>query len=129
MSFQWCAEVWAEEEAFPWTPFRPDPAAPLFLYEAHVGMAQEEGKVGSYREFADRVLPWIQASGYNAVQLMAVMEHPYYASFGYQVSNFFAPSSRFGTPTDLKYLVDRAHQLGLRGDSGPGPLPRRAQHR
>lgn len=114
VSFQWCAEVWAEEEAFPWTPFRPDPTAPLFLYEAHVGMAQEEGKVGSYREFADRVLPWIQASGYNAVQLMAVMEHPYYASFGYQVSNFFAPSSRFGTPTDLKYLVDRAHQLGLR---------------
>lgn len=113
-NFQWCAEVWDEDTPFPWTPFQPDPSAPLFLYEAHVGMAQEEGKVGSYREFADRTLPWIRASGYNAVQLMAVMEHPYYASFGYQVSNFFAPSSRFGTPDDFKYLVDRAHQLGLR---------------
>lgn len=105
------------------------PGGALFLYEAHVGMAQEEGKVGSYREFADRVLPWIQASGYNAVQLMAVMEHPYYASFGYQVSNFFAPSSRFGTPTDLKYLVDRAHQLGLRVILDLVHSPRRAQHR
>ena len=65
---------------------------------SHVGMAQEEGKVGSYREFADRVLPWIQASGYNAVQLMAVMEHPYYASFGYQVSNFFAPPAGSAPP-------------------------------
>ena len=110
-NFQWCAEVWEEDTPFPWTPFQPDSSAPLFLYEAHVGMAQEEGKVGSYREFADRTLPWIRASGYNAVQLMAVMEHPYYASFGYQVSNFFAPSSRFGTPEDFKYLVDRAHQL------------------
>lgn len=77
-------------------------------------MAQEEEKIGSYREFADHILPWIRASGYNAVQLMAVMEHPYYASFGYQVSSFFAPSSRFGTPDDFKYLVNRAHQLGLR---------------
>lgn len=113
-SFQWCAEVWTEDNPFSWTPFQPDLSAPLFLYEAHVGMAQEEEKIGSYREFADHILPWIRASGYNAVQLMAVMEHPYYASFGYQVSSFFAPSSRFGTPDDFKYLVNRAHQLGLR---------------
>ena len=113
-TYLWCAEVWAEDKPFPWTPFQPDKAAPLFLYEAHVGMAQEEGRIGSYREFADNILPWIHSCGYTAVQLMAVMEHPYYASFGYQVSNFFAPSSRFGTPTDLKYLVDKAHQLGIR---------------
>lgn len=112
-TLQWCAEVW-ENDFFPWTNFRPAPDEPLLIYEAHVGMAQEEPKIGSYREFADYTLPWIKASGYNAIQLMAIMEHPYYASFGYQVSNFFAPSSRFGTPDDLCYLVDRAHQLGLR---------------
>ena len=110
----WSAEVWAEEEPFSWTPFQPDPEAPLFLYEAHVGMAQEEPRIGTYREFAEKTLPWIRDCGYNAIQLMAVMEHPYYASFGYQVSNFFAPSSRFGTPTDFKYLVDTAHRMGIR---------------
>lgn len=109
----WSARVWEPEPPFPWHPFTPK-QEPLLIYEAHVGMAREEPRIGTYREFADDVLPWIAQGGYNAVQLMAVMEHPYYASFGYQVSNFFAPSSRFGTPEDLKYLIDRAHQLGLR---------------
>ena len=86
---------------------------PLFIYEAHVGMAQEKDGVGTYREFADNVLPRVKAQGYNAVQLMAIAQHPYYGSFGYQVSNFFAPSSWFGTPDDLKYLVDKAHGMGL----------------
>lgn len=113
-TFQWCAQVWAPERDFPWHSFAPDEEAPLLIYEAHVGMAQEKPGIGSYRAFAERTLPWIAQSGYNAVQLMAIMEHPYYASFGYQVSSFFAPSSRFGTPEDLKYLIDRAHQLGLR---------------
>ncbi len=85
----------------------------LRIYEAHVGMATEEGRVGTYREFAERVLPRIAAGGYDAVQLMAIQEHPYYGSFGYQVSNFFAPSSRFGTPEELKLLIDTAHGLGL----------------
>ena len=84
------------------------------IYEAHVGMAQEEGKVGSYTEFKDRILPRIRAAGYDTVQLMAVMEHPYYGSFGYHVSSFFAASSRFGTPEELKALVDAAHGMGLR---------------
>ncbi len=88
-------------------------AETIFIYEAHVGMAQEEGRVGTYREFADTVLPRIAASGYNALQLMAVQEHPYYGSFGYHVSSFFAASSRFGPPEDLKYLVDKAHDTGL----------------
>ena len=84
------------------------------IYEAHVGMASEEGKVATYAEFRDKMLPRIKAAGYNTVQLMAVMEHPYYGSFGYHVSSFFAASSRFGTPEDLKSLIDTAHGMGLR---------------
>jgi 1,4-alpha-glucan branching enzyme len=86
----------------------------LRIYEAHVGMAREEGRIGTFSEFARDILPRIAKLGYNAVQLMAVMEHPYYGSFGYHVSNFFAVSSRFGTPEELKELVDTAHGLGLR---------------
>ena len=88
-------------------------AAGLRIYEAHVGMGGEEPRVHTYREFADDVLPRIKAGGYNVVQLMAVMEHAYYGSFGYHVTSFMAASSRFGTPEDLKYLVDKAHGLGL----------------
>ncbi len=86
---------------------------PLFIYEAHIGMAQEGYGIGTYREFAENVLPRIKKQGYNCVQLMAIAEHPYYGSFGYQVTNFFAPSCRFGSPDDLKYLVDKAHGMGL----------------
>lgn len=89
------------------------PEEPLLIYEAHVGMAQEKEGVGTYNEFRKHILPRIAEAGYNAVQLMAIAEHPYYGSFGYHVSNFFAPSSRFGTPEDLKQLVDEAHKLGL----------------
>jgi 1,4-alpha-glucan branching enzyme len=85
----------------------------LKIYEAHVGMAQEDGKVGSFTEFARLILPRIQSLGYNALQLMGVMEHPYYGSFGYHVSNFFAVSSRFGTPEELKALIDTAHGMGI----------------
>ena len=86
---------------------------PLLIYESHVGMAQEKEKVGTYNEFIDNVLPRIKADGYNAVQLMAIAEHPYYGSFGYHVANFFAASSRFGTPEELKKLIDTAHGMGL----------------
>ena len=113
VSFDWLCEVWDPVEAYPWTDgnFHPD-AIPL-IYESHVGMATEEYRPGTYREFADNVLPRVKDLGYNTVQLMAVMEHPYYGSFGYQVSSFFAASSRFGYPEDLKYLVNRAHELGI----------------
>lgn len=94
-------------------PVPPLPAS-LRIYEAHVGMSPEEGKVGSFREFQEQILPRIAALGYNTVQLMAVMEHPYYGSFGYHVSSFYAVSSRFGTPDDLKALIDEAHRLGIR---------------
>jgi 1,4-alpha-glucan branching enzyme len=108
------AEVVDDRRAFPWTDQDFVGEDHLYIYEAHVGMAQEEGRIGTYREFATKVLPRIKKAGYNTVQLMAIMEHPYYGSFGYQVSNFFAASSWFGHPEDLKYLVNRAHKLGIR---------------
>ena len=113
VSIEWICEVWDPMEPYPWTDAGFRAQQPLFIYEAHVGMATEEYKVGSYREFADRVLPRVKELGYNTVQLMAIMEHPYYGSFGYQVSSFFAASSRFGYPEELKYLVNKAHELGL----------------
>ena len=108
------AQVWENRERFQWTDddFTPDSSAPL-IYEAHVGMASPEEKVASYSEFTENVLPRIKDLGYNTVQLMAIQEHPYYGSFGYHVSNFFAASSRFGTPEELKTLVDTAHNMGL----------------
>ena len=110
----WCAEVVDERKAFAWTDKDFAGEDSLYIYEAHVGMAQEEGRVGTYREFADYTLPHVKKAGYNTVQLMAIMEHPYYGSFGYQVSNFFAASSWFGKPEDLKYLVNKAHEMGIR---------------
>jgi 1,4-alpha-glucan branching enzyme len=108
-------QLWFPEKPFEWTSnfMLDENIQQPIIYECHVGMAQEEEKVGSYREFADNILPRIQDGGYNAIQMMAIMEHPYYGSFGYHVSNFFCPSSRFGTPEDLKYLVDKAHSMGI----------------
>ena len=85
----------------------------ILIYECHIGMAQEKEGIGTYREFAQNVLPRIKALGYNTIQLMAIMEHPYYGSFGYQVSSFFASSSRYGTPNELKELIDVAHGMGI----------------
>ncbi|MCC2547150.1 alpha amylase C-terminal domain-containing protein [Hymenobacter sp. BT175] len=110
------AQVWRPDQPFAWTDqkFRVgNYVKEPFIYEAHVGMATEEAKVGSYLEFAEQVLPRVQALGYNCVQLMAVMEHPYYGSFGYHVANFFAVSSRFGTPEELKHLINEAHRRGM----------------
>lgn len=109
------AQFWAPEQEFDWRgdDFRCADMGPLLIYEAHVGMAQEREGVGSYREFTETVLPKIRDDGYNALQLMAIAEHPYYGSFGYHVSSFFAPSSRFGTPEELKELIRRAHEMGL----------------
>lgn len=113
-SYQWYGEVYQEEEPFRWTDRDFHSEMPPYIYECHVGMAQEEGRVGTYREFADNILPRIQKLGYNTIQMMAVMEHPYYGSFGYQVTNFFAVSSRSGLPSDLKYLINKAHEMGIR---------------
>ena len=108
------AEVVDDRKVFDWTDAGFVGEDKLYIYEAHVGMAQEEGRVGTYREFADITLEHIKAAGYNTIQLMAIMEHPYYGSFGYQVSNFYAASSWFGKPEDLKYLVNKAHAMGIR---------------
>jgi 1,4-alpha-glucan branching enzyme len=107
-------QIWQPPQPYKWLhAFDPAGITSPLIYEAHVGIAGEQPRVHSYREFADNTLPRIARAGYNTVQLMAVQEHPYYGSFGYHVSSFFAPSSRFGTPEDLKYLIDTAHGLGL----------------
>lgn len=107
-------QFWNPEDPYVFRHSKPELGKdPLLIYEAHVGMAQEKEGVGTYLEFKDNILPRIKADGYNAIQLMAIAEHPYYGSFGYHVSNFFAASSRFGTPEDLKLLVDEAHGMGL----------------
>ena len=111
-----CTQVWAPEEPFAWTDaefMQKAPDAPL-IYEAHIGMAQDKEGIGTYLEFADKILPRIQKLGYNTVQLMAVQEHPYYGSFGYQVTNFFAAAHWYGAPEGLKYLVNKAHGMGIR---------------
>ncbi len=108
------AQVWCPPSSYQWkcNDFKSSPG-PLLIYEAHVGIAQEAEKVGSYQEFTRHILPRIITAGYNTLQLMAIQEHPYYGSFGYHVSSFFSASSRFGTPEDLKELVDTAHDLGI----------------
>ncbi|MBQ8797055.1 MAG: alpha amylase C-terminal domain-containing protein [Oscillospiraceae bacterium] len=111
-SHAWNAVI-HESRPFTWTDQKFKPKKKLFIYECHIGMAQEEGKVGSYEEFRRYTLPRIKALGYNTIQVMAIMEHPYYASFGYQVTNFFAASSRFGMPEELKALINDAHKMGI----------------
>ncbi len=113
-TYAFMAEITDDRKVFPWTDADFVGAKHPYIYEAHVGMAQEEGRVGSYWEFAEYVLPHVKEAGYNTIQLMAIMEHPYYGSFGYQVSNFFAASSWFGRPEDLKYLINKAHSMGIR---------------
>ena len=108
------AQVWHPEHPYVMKKkrFKPN-TGPLLIYECHVGMSQDAEKVGSYREFMENVLPRVAEDGYNCIQVMAIQEHPYYGSFGYHVSSFFAPSSRFGTPEELKELIDTAHKMGL----------------
>lgn len=112
-TFLFSAQVW-DTEPFKWTDQSFIVAdGPPVIYEAHTGMAQEEEKVGTYSEFREKILPRIAEAGYNMIQMMAIQEHPYYGSFGYHVSNFFSASSRFGTPEDLKALVNAAHNMGI----------------
>ena len=114
-SHDFSGQIWDPIEPFVWSDidFSSDSNEPRFIYEAHVGMAQEKEAIGTFTEFADNILPRIKEGGYNTVQLMAIVSHPYYASFGYQVSNFYAVSSWFGTPDELKELINRAHSMGI----------------
>ncbi|MDQ2687664.1 MAG: alpha-amylase family glycosyl hydrolase, partial [Armatimonadota bacterium] len=107
------AQVWLPPTEYTFSHNAPTLTSGLRIYEAHVGMAPEEGRVGTFDEFTAQMLPRIHSLGYNAIQLMAVMEHPYYGSFGYHVSSFYAVSSRFGTPEELKQLIDAAHGMGI----------------
>ncbi len=108
------AQVWAPETPYKWqkAKFKPS-VSPLLIYECHIGMSQDAEKVGTYNEFRENVLPRVAKDGYNCIQIMAIQEHPYYGSFGYHVSSFFAASSRFGTPEELKQLIDTAHGMGI----------------
>ena len=108
------AQVWDPQTPYLFKTKNFKPATdPLLIYECHIGMAQQEEKVGTYNEFREKILPRVAKAGYNCIQVMAIQEHPYYGSFGYHVSNFFAASSRFGTPDELKELIDAAHALGI----------------
>ncbi|KAI1471636.1 carbohydrate-binding module family 48 [Daldinia caldariorum] len=109
------ARFWNPPESEKYVFKNPRPKRPLSarVYEAHVGISSPEQRVTTFKEFTKNMLPRIKSLGYNVIQLMAIMEHAYYASFGYQVNNFFAASSRYGTPEDLKELLDTAHGLGL----------------
>lgn len=109
------AQIWQPPREFKWTDraFKP-PTDPPLIYEAHIGMSSEREEVAGYAYFTKHILPRIKKAGYNTVQLMAVAEHPYYGSFGYHVSSYYAPSSRYGTPDELKTLVNTAHAMGLR---------------
>lgn len=113
-SHDYSGQIWSPPVPYVWKhSFDPASLGAPLIYESHIGMGGEEARVHTYREFAESVLPRIAKAGYNTVQLMAVQEHPYYGSFGYHVSSFFAPCSRFGSPEDLKFLIDTAHGLGL----------------
>lgn len=112
-TMQFYGSLWFPKKSHVWKHESPKSPKPLLIYEAHIGMAQENGGIGTYIEFRDNILPRIAKAKYNAIQLMGIQEHPYYGSFGYQVSSYFAPSSRFGSPDDLKSLIDKAHSLGL----------------
>ena len=109
------AQFWAPEKEFDWRGdnFDMSKLGSLLIYESHVGMAQEREGVGTFCEFTEKILPRVKEAGYNTIQLMAVAEHPYYGSFGYHVANFFAVSSRFGTPEELKELIRTAHSMGI----------------
>ena len=113
VTYLWCAEIDDTLAEFPWTDGDFKSAKTPFIYECHIGMSLEEGRVATYREFRENMLPRVKKLGYNTLQIMAVMEHPYYGSFGYQVSNFFAASSRYGTSSELKELINTAHEMGL----------------
>ena len=108
-----CAQVWEPDEQYQWKSARPGARPHPLIYECHIGMSSEEEKVATFEEFRVNVLPHIEAHGYDTIQIMALQEHPYYGSFGYQVSNFYALSSRFGTPEEFKHLVDDAHARGI----------------
>jgi 1,4-alpha-glucan branching enzyme len=121
--YAWNDEAWIH---------RRDPYAwkqrPLSVYEVHLGSWQrgEDGRFLNYRELADRLIPYVRDHGFTHIELLPVTEHPFDGSWGYQSTGFFAPTSRFGTPDDFRFLVDQAHQanIGVLLDWVPGHFPK-----
>jgi len=107
------AQVWEPEKPYQWKNPQPQKPENPIIYEAHIGMSSQNEEISTYWRFKEYVLPRVKKLGYNTIQLMAIQEHPYYGSFGYQVANFYAPSTRFGTPEELMELIDAAHGLGI----------------
>ncbi|XP_058788144.1 1,4-alpha-glucan-branching enzyme 3, chloroplastic/amyloplastic [Vicia villosa] len=101
------------EDVYKWKNQSPKVPKSLRIYEAHIGISGSEPKISSFNDFTDKTLPYIKEAGYNAIQLIGVVEHKDYFTVGYRVTNFYATSSRYGTPDDFKRLVDEAHGLGL----------------
>src|SRR5690606_10082500 len=90
--------------------------APISIYEVHLGswmrVPEEGNRHLTYRELAPRLAEYVKKLGFTHVELMPVMEHPYYGSWGYQVTGHFAPTARYGTPQDFMHLIDTLHQTG-----------------
>ncbi|KAK6154438.1 hypothetical protein DH2020_008686 [Rehmannia glutinosa] len=99
------------EMAYKWKHKHPPKPKSLRIYECHVGISGKDPKVASFNEFTDNVLTHVKEAGYNAIQLIGIPEHKDYFTVGYRVTNFYAVSSRYGTPEDFKRLVDEAHDL------------------
>ena len=108
--YPWGDKNWLEYRAK-----NPPYRRPMNIYECHLGSWRRtgEGEFLSYRDTAHYLVPYVKEMGYTHVELLPVMEHPLDASWGYQVTGYFAATSRFGTPDDLKYLIDQLHQAGV----------------
>ena len=102
-------------------------ASPMSIYEVHLG-SWRQGL--SYRQLAEELTDYVVAHGFTHVEFLPVMEHPFGGSWGYQVSAYYAPTARFGTPDDFRYLVDRLHQagVGVLVDWVPAHFPRTTSH-